>query len=75
MKIPAKHLGRMMAISDNARQAALIFFGDEAGPRLDKGWCPRCSAKRENYRDDASRRESYITGLCQKCQDFIFGKG
>lgn len=40
------------------------------------GWCPFCNVKVTvaDLRDDLSVREFHISGLCQKCQDDIFGK-
>jgi hypothetical protein len=50
-------------------------FGAEVDAVL-KGRCPFCnvSVKREDLRDDLSRLEHNISGLCQMCQDDMFGK-
>ncbi len=39
------------------------------------GWCPTCGAiiKEENFRNDLSKKEYSISGMCQKCQDQVFG--
>lgn len=39
--------------------------------------CPLCGnpVNFEDFRDDLSRREFKISGLCQKCQDEVFGGG
>ncbi len=58
--------------SQNARWAAIVAFGQEAGPRLDRGCCPRCGVLPGQFRDFVSKREHAISGLCQKCQDAIF---
>lgn len=34
-----------------------------------------CGGPATEFRDDISRREFTISGLCQKCQDKVFGKG
>ena len=36
--------------------------------------CPNCGAilANEQWRDDLSRREAEISGLCQECQDEFF---
>lgn len=41
------------------------------------GICPTCGVeiKQEDFRDTLSIKEYYISGLCQKCQDSVFGKG
>jgi len=33
-----------------------------------------CAGPATEFRDELSRREYTISGLCQKCQDSIFGK-
>lgn len=37
--------------------------------------CPFCgkTIKAEDFRDKLSVKEFYISGLCQECQDKIFG--
>lgn len=44
---------------------------------VEKGLCPFCRnpVNFEDFRDDLSRREFKISGLCQKCQDEFFGGG
>jgi hypothetical protein len=34
--------------------------------------CTRCNGAAGPFRDELSRREYQISGLCQKCQDVIF---
>ena len=36
-----------------------------------KGFCPICkkSTKRARFKDELSKKEFGITGICQKCQD------
>jgi hypothetical protein len=34
-----------------------------------------CEGSATEFKDDLSRREYSISGLCQKCQDRIFGEG
>jgi hypothetical protein len=60
-------------VSQNARFAAMVAFGKRAADRLDRGMCPRCGKQaKDDFRDDVSRREYVISGLCQPCQDAIF---
>ena len=61
-------------VSQNAKWAAIVAFGKSAGKRLDRGECPRCGKRPEDFRDEKSRRESEISGLCQLCQDYVFGE-
>lgn len=44
---------------------------------VEKGNCPSCGAMIEHvkFRDALSIKEYYISGLCQECQDSVFGKG
>lgn len=39
-----------------------------------EGKCPFCKTvvNDEDFRDELSRREFKISGLCQKCQDSVF---
>jgi hypothetical protein len=43
--------------------------------RLKAGLCPTCGKKPGKMRDEISRREFAITGMCQPCQDKTFGEG
>lgn len=40
----------------------------------DEGKCPTCEKiiKEEEFRDDLSKQEYSISGLCQTCQDSVF---
>lgn len=42
--------------------------------RRKTGHCPFCAAKvnEEEFRDEASRKEFSLSGLCQNCQDDFF---
>lgn len=60
-------------MNDNIMRAAGFF------PEVKKvrtGHCPFCNLHHSlmYFRDDLSRREYYISGLCQKCQDETFGR-
>ena len=39
------------------------------------GYCPDCKIKitKDMFRDEISRKEYSISGLCQFCQDKVFG--
>jgi len=41
--------------------------------RLERGLCPFCGRRPGRFRDLLSRREFEISGLCQDCQDEVFG--
>tara|TARA_Y100000034_G_C6520199_1_gene223843 strand:- start:138 stop:320 length:183 start_codon:yes stop_codon:yes gene_type:complete len=44
--------------------------------RVEKRLCPFCqnAIRIEDFKDEISRVEYGISGLCQKCQDKIFGE-
>ncbi len=52
------------------RLAAELIGGLES---LDKGDCPTCGGSIGPFRDRLSRKEFGISGICQKCQDSVFG--
>lgn len=35
--------------------------------------CAICGGPANEFRDELSRKEFSISGLCQKCQDLVFG--
>jgi len=39
------------------------------------GFCPFCRkvVRKQDFKDDLSKREYGISGLCQLCQDSVFG--
>ena len=41
--------------------------------RKDCGLCPICGNPIGEFRDELSKREFEISGMCQNCQDSIFG--
>lgn len=49
-------------------------FGKEVR-MVEKGMCPLCQTKVEvsEFRDALSIKEFGISGMCQKCQDEVFG--
>ena len=47
---------------------------DPAAPLLVlRGFCPICGDEVTEVRDEVSQREYRISGLCQSCQDSVFG--
>ncbi len=49
-------------------------FGEEV-KAVEQGDCPLCGCKvdKDEFRDELSRKEFEISGLCQACQDDVFG--
>jgi hypothetical protein len=65
-----------MGIKDNPIKRNLLVsagMGEEVR-RVMLGMCPFCQkpVTIEDFRDDLSRREFQISGMCQSCQDDIF---
>ena len=58
----------------NKRILQLAGFGEEV-KAVERGDCPLCKHKvdKDEFRDELSRKEFEISGLCQSCQDDIFG--
>ena len=51
-------------------------FGKSQTEAREQKICVIChnEIKDEDFRDDKSRKEYNISGLCQKCQDDVFGE-
>jgi hypothetical protein len=47
--------------------------GRDRGATIRSNVCIFCGQPVTNFRNDISRREYAISGLCQKCQDETFG--
>ena len=57
------------------REIVEVFFPDEV-KAIDAGRCPFCSKHGPfSFRDELSRKEFEISGLCQECQDTTFTEG
>jgi DNA repair exonuclease SbcCD ATPase subunit len=44
---------------------------------VNQGKCPLCSKeiREEDFKNDLSKKEYSISGICQVCQNEIFGRG
>ena len=42
---------------------------------IENEMCVSCKEDIRDFRDDLSKREYAISGLCQQCQDGVFGAG
>jgi hypothetical protein len=47
---------------------------DEQMGLIEQGLCPSCQQPIGEFRDVLSKREFNISGLCQGCQDKVFGR-
>lgn len=50
-----------------------ILFPKQAALKAERR-CPTCGKPIGEFRDDLSRKEFEISGMCQECQDSVFGK-
>ena len=55
-------------------RAIMIQAGlSKAVERVDAGVCATCAGEVGPFRDDLSCKEYRISGMCQTCQDQVFG--
>lgn len=54
------------------RPADLIF--PDRVPKMKTHICMTCNGKVEGFDSEPSQKEFLISGMCQKCQDRVFGK-
>jgi hypothetical protein len=54
----------------------MFTLNPEWGNRVIRSECITCEGEitSESFRDDLSKREYSISGMCQKCQDGVFGE-
>jgi len=48
-------------------------FGRSRTESLNAGLCVTCGASAWPFRDEVSQLEYHISGMCQACQDSVFG--
>lgn len=48
-------------------------FGRKRSESIVSGVCVVCGEEVGRFRDNASLKEFSISGMCQKCQDSVFG--
>ncbi len=53
--------------------SAMSLFGRSREIAREGGQCVKCGEFNLEFRDELSRKEHGISGLCQCCQDEIFG--
>ena len=59
---------------DNAKEEmAFKLFGRSRTLAIAGNGCVKCGESAVDFRDEISRKEFGISGLCQPCQDGIFG--
>jgi len=48
--------------------------GKDRKETIMQGKCATCNDPNMNFRDALSKKEYSISGMCQKCQDSVFGR-
>ena len=48
-------------------------FARERSERIKENCCIVCGSEITGFRDELSVREYQISGMCQDCQDYVFG--
>lgn len=48
-------------------------MGKDRRSTIEQDMCMTCNGEAKEFRNDLSRREYTISGMCQKCQDETFG--
>lgn len=52
-----------------------ILTNGEHSKTIQNQKCTFCGQDAKEFKDDISEKEYHISGLCQECQDDVFGKG
>ena len=69
----------MPSEKSESMEKSLQEAGEQLGNKRDRhvaittDQCVLCDEDASTFKDDASRREYTISGMCQVCQDSIFG--
>ena len=53
-------------------QTAIANFGRSRTASMMQSTCVTCGKPANEFRDDLSRKEYGISGMCQACQDIVF---
>ena len=69
---PSEKSSRISGMLDAISQSA---FGRTRSEAIESDTCVLCGRPSDpaSYRDERSRREFQISGMCQVCQDEVFG--
>ena len=66
---------KMSELEQMKEDMAMKLFGRSRTIALAGNECVKCGEFNLEFRDEISRKEYGISGLCQCCQDGIFGGG
>ena len=59
-------------MTDSLDRITHTIFGKTRSKALANDTCVICGAEAVNFKDEISRKEFSISGMCQKCQDETF---
>lgn len=61
--------------SDEMNEAIKSLFGVDINASIVTKVCTLCKRPATDFRDELSKKEFEISGMCQDCQDEVFGIG
>lgn len=61
-------------MEDVLERLSMATFGRSRSLAIAGEGCVKCGESASSFRDEVSKREFKISGLCQKCQDEVFGE-
>lgn len=62
-----------MSLKEFQEAFARKSYGRGIEESQNKGICVSCGEEAKNFKDEVSKKEFSISGMCQECQDFTFG--
>lgn len=60
-------------VGDNPLRPVDLLFGPHRRDAIEMSCCAHCGGEAELFADELSKREYRISGLCQNCQNNVFG--
>jgi len=56
----------------NKEQMIKNIFGLDISTNISESKCVLCHKEAKSFKDDLSKKEYLISGMCQECQDNVF---
>ena len=70
----AKPSTKSPEVEETLERVSKEMFGRSRLESIRSNICVMCGSLAEDFRDELSRKEFSISGMCQKCQDKMFRK-
>ena len=70
----AKSNNKSKEMSGALNEISDLIFGRTRTESISGDVCVTCGGKADTFRNDISKKEYSIGGMCQGCQDSVFGK-